>query len=132
MKHILQDTISEQEKTNKIITQALNDGYKWENVHGVIAKIKEEISELEEAILANDREEIEAEFGDLAWTVSILQNYLNYPLEKALERTNIKFVNRYEFMKENLKNANVSFENATLDQMLEGWKAAKIEEKRKG
>jgi MazG family protein len=72
-------------------------GFEWNNSHEVWVKVEEEKKELEEAVLAGDRDQIEEEFGDLMFSMINYARFLSIDAETALERTNRKFI--YRFMK---------------------------------
>ena len=73
-------------------------GFEWENKEQVWEKVEEEIGELKAEIEANDQEKMEAEFGDVLFSMINYARFLNIDPETALEKTNKKFKHRFELM----------------------------------
>lgn len=109
-----------QEKTAQV-------GFEWQNTDDVIAKMDEELEEFKNSIEQKNasREDREAEFGDLLFSVINLSRYLEIDPETALERTNRKFKSRFEFIE---KHAPKELDQMTLEQLDELWDQAKNHE----
>jgi XTP/dITP diphosphohydrolase len=73
-------------------------GFEWDNREQVWDKVEEEQKELMEAVQSGDRSDIEEEFGDLMFSMINYARFLSIDAEAALERTNRKFINRFEKM----------------------------------
>ncbi|MEN9599523.1 MAG: nucleoside triphosphate pyrophosphohydrolase [Bacteroidota bacterium] len=71
-------------------------GFEWKQIADVWEKVEEEASELKEAVQVGNRDEIEAEFGDLLFSLVNYARFLQIDPEAALERTNRKFINRFQ------------------------------------
>jgi len=115
----------------KLQKKASAVGFDWPDVAGVVAKVHEELAELEAEIAVDehDRGRTQAEIGDLLFSVANLARHLNVDPETALRATNRKFVDRFAFVEQELRNAGKTVESAALDEMDEAWNAAKKAEK---
>ena len=80
-------------KAQRIQEKVKSVGFDWENKEQVYEKVEEELSELQEAIEQNDLEEMEMELGDVFFALINYARFLNLDAEKALDKTNNKFVN---------------------------------------
>jgi len=107
-----------QEKTAKI-------GFEWENIAQVWSKVEEEKLELEEAVLSEKKDDIEDEFGDLIFALINYARFLKIDPEAALEKTNIKFKKRFEFIENRASELNLQLENMSLEEMDTIWNEAK-------
>lgn len=116
-------------KANRIQEKARNVGFDWENREQVWDKVKEEISEVEIEIKSGNTEgnkaNIEAEFGDLLFAVVNAARLYGVDPENALERTNRKFISRFNHIEKKLKETGRSFTDVTLKEMDEIWEEAK-------
>lgn len=116
-------------KANRIQEKARNVGFDWENREQVWDKVKEEISEVEIEIKSGSPEgnkaNIEAEFGDLLFAVINAARLYGVDPENALERTNRKFISRFNHIEKKLKETGRNFTDVTLKEMDEIWEEAK-------
>lgn len=110
----------------KLQKRAANTGFDWSQVDAVIAKVKEEIAELEIEIGRGNAEGIEDELGDLLFSCVNLARHLSTDPEKALARSNRKFKRRFEAM-EAAAGAN-KFSQLSLDEMESLWVQVKLSE----
>ncbi|QEH41669.1 nucleoside triphosphate pyrophosphohydrolase [Chitinophaga sp. XS-30] len=85
-------------KSMRLQEKAKQVGFEWENRDQVWDKVKEEMEELKEAIAAGDPDEMEAEFGDLLFSLVNYSRFMKIDSENALERTNKKFIRRFRAM----------------------------------
>ncbi len=104
-----------QEKTAKV-------GFEWDHIDDVYAKVEEEMGELQEAILMQNQNRVEEEFGDLLFSLINYARFINVDPETALEKTNLKFKKRFEYIE---ANAPKSLEEMTLEEMDGLWEEAK-------
>jgi len=86
--------------THKITNVVKEHGFKWESTDEILKKLEEEINELKEAIKSKNDSEIKNEFGDIYFTLLNLSNFLKINPESALQKTNIKFLNRFSIVEE--------------------------------
>jgi len=83
------------------ITNVVKDhGFKWESTDEIFKKLEEEINELKEAIKCKNDSDIKNEFGDIYFTLLNLSNFLKINPESALQKTNIKFLDRFSIVEE--------------------------------
>jgi ATP diphosphatase len=109
----------------KLQAKASTVGFDWNDARLVLAKIKEEIAECEEAIAAGDLAHIREEMGDLLFTVANLARHVEVDPEDSLRATNAKFERRFAYIEETLKARGRALKDATLDEMDGLWNAAK-------
>jgi len=109
----------------KLQKQASKVGFDWAEVGPVIAKIKEELDEVEEAIASGNRKEIESEVGDVIFAAVNLARLANVDPDAALRSTNQKFYDRFCYIESQLALQDVSLRGASLQQMDELWERAK-------
>ncbi len=112
-------------KANRIQEKAANVGFDWEEPHQVWDKVKEETSELEAEIKAGNKDGIEAEFGDLLFSIVNVARLYGVDPENALERTNRKFIRRFNYLEQKAKEMGKSLKEMTLAEMDEIWNEAK-------
>ncbi len=92
-------------KATRIQEKAKQVGFEWENKEDVWKKVEEEISELQEAILEKHQSHIEEEFGDVLFSMINYARFLQVDAEGVLEKTNKKFIHRFQQM-ESIASAN--------------------------
>ena len=97
-------------------------GFDWVDVQGPIAKVREELIEVEEALIADDNEAIEEELGDLFFAVVNVSRYLKIDPELALRKANQKFENRFQYIETHLKKP---ISEASIDEMTVLWDESK-------
>jgi XTP/dITP diphosphohydrolase len=85
-------------KALRIQDKSKQVGFEWDTTEQVQAKVKEELDELQEAMEENNQDHIEEEFGDVLFSLVNLARFLNVDPELALERTNRKFMDRFNKM----------------------------------
>lgn len=110
-----------QEKTKKV-------GFEWENTSQVKAKVDEELAELEEAIATGNSDEIEGELGDVFFALINYGRFLHTDPEQALERTNKKFIRRFQQIEEMANESGKSLHDMDLEEMDALWNQAKATE----
>ncbi|MDQ0196044.1 nucleoside triphosphate pyrophosphohydrolase [Paenibacillus wynnii] len=117
-------------KAYKLQKKASKVGFDWDNITDVIAKIREEIDELQEAIDAGaPAEEQISELGDLLFAATNAARFIGADPEEALTRTNRKFVERFEYIEQSLKVKGRSLEESNLEEMEALWQEAKLKER---
>jgi len=103
-------------------------GFDWENTNDVVLKIKEELSELEEAIENGDQESASLELGDLFFAVVNLSRFICTDPELALLRTNLKFQERFRFIEESVRKEGKKIDEMSLKELDYYWEKAKKNE----
>lgn len=115
-------------KAYRIQDKARNSGFDWNKRHDVWEKVKEELSELEAEIENMDSDKIEAEFGDLIFSIINASRLYKVNPDNALERTNKKFIFRFNYMENKVKEQGKSLDELSLIEMEEIWQEAKKHE----
>ena len=112
-------------KAYRIQEKASNAGFDWEEPRQVWDKVKEEIAEFEAEAEAMDRERMEAEMGDIFFSlVNAARLYKIIP-ENALEKTNKKFIDRFNYLEARVREAGKKLPDMTLAEMDAIWEEAK-------
>ena len=99
--------------------------FDWENSSQVLEKVKEEINELEDEIKQNNPEKMEEEFGDVLFSLINYARFLDINPEDALEKTNRKFIARFQKMEDLILANGKSLTEMTLPEMDKYWEEAK-------
>ena len=116
-------------KANRIQEKVRGVGFDWEYKEQVWDKVKEELAELEIEVKAGRKKEMEDEFGDLIFSVVNAARLYGIDPESALERTNQKFIRRFNYLEENALLKGKSLQELTLEEMDFYWNEAKKLEK---
>ncbi|WP_437396847.1 nucleoside triphosphate pyrophosphohydrolase [Flagellimonas lutimaris] len=112
-------------KANRIQDKVSGVGFDWERPEQVFEKLKEELGELQEEVEANNADKMESEFGDVLFSMVNYARFLKINPENALERTNKKFIKRFQYLEEKAKEAGKSIKDMTLAEMDVFWEEAK-------
>lgn len=112
-------------KATRIQEKVKGVGFDWDDKTEVYDKVKEELQELEEEISQNSNR-VEEEFGDVLFSLVNYARFIGVDPETALEKTNKKFIKRFQQMEAFMKNEHVSFDGMTLKEMDEYWEKAKL------
>ncbi len=112
-------------KAYRIQDKAKGVGFDWEYKEQVWDKVYEEIGELKEVLGENDEERIEEEFGDLLFSLINAARLYNINPENALEKTNRKFINRFNYLEEQTIKKGKILKDMTLEEMEKIWNDAK-------
>ena len=104
-------------------------GFDWEESHQVLDKVFEELNEFKtEIVNKSNKEQIESEFGDLLFSLVNYARFIEINPEDALERTNKKFIKRFQFLEKKSNEIGKSLKDMTLSEMDKIWEEAKKEE----
>lgn len=112
-------------KASRIQEKVAGVGFDWEEPHQVFEKVQEELEELQKEISDNNTEKMEAEFGDVLFSMINYARFLKINPENALERTNKKFIKRFQYLEEKSKEINKPLRDMTLAEMDAYWNEAK-------
>lgn len=116
-------------RAEKLQRRAARVGFDWPDVAGVLAKLREEVEELEQALArAQGRQRVEAELGDILFTCANLTRHLRVDAEAALRGANGRFESRFRALEQGLKARGQTPEDADMATMDELWERAKREE----
>lgn len=117
-------------KAHRIQDKARSAGFDWDERSQVWDKVKEEISEFQTEIEHKDEDNMEAEFGDLMFSLINAARLYNINPENALERTNKKFIRRFNYIEKKAAEQGTSLKDMTLDEMEQLWCEAKNMERK--
>ena len=113
------------QRSQKIQKRVSSVGFDWPDTKGVFEKIKEELSELEEAVESNNKESIQEEIGDLYMIITNLSEKLGVDSEEALRKSNIKFEKRFNYIEKELGKDNIKVSEVDLDELNTLWDDSK-------
>ena len=112
-------------KANRIQDKVSGVGFDWEEPHQVWDKVQEELSELNEEIKKGKKETIESEFGDVLFSMINYARFINVNPENALEKTNKKFINRFQYLEKAAKKEGKELTEMSLSEMDVYWELSK-------
>jgi XTP/dITP diphosphohydrolase len=113
-------------KAFRIQDKAAQVGFDWPEIKQVWDKVDEEMLELkQETMIENNQAKIEAEFGDLMFTMINIARHLNINPDDALEKTNLKFIHRFQYIEKKAKKKGKKITDLSLKVMEEYWQKAK-------
>ena len=116
-------------KAYRIQDKARNVGFDWEERTQVWEKVKEEIAEFEQEVDRMDKEKAEAEFGDVMFSLINAARLYKINPDNALERTNQKFIRRFNYLEAHTIKEGRNLKDMTLEEMDVIWNEAKKLEK---
>ncbi len=112
-------------KANRIQEKVKGIGFDWENKEQVWDKCIEEIQELQAEVDNNNKAKIEAEFGDVLFSLINYARFLNIDPENALEKTNKKFTRRFNYLETKANEQKKKLSKMSLEEMDVFWREAK-------
>ena len=112
-------------KASRIQEKVRGVGFDWDNSDQVWAKVQEEIAELKEVVAEKNQEEIENEFGDVLFSLINYARFIGVNPENALERTNKKFIKRFQWMEEDINAKGKDMTSMDLEELDTYWNQAK-------
>lgn len=112
-------------KAYRIQDKARNVGFDWQERRDVWKKVKEEISEFEAEVENMDKDKATSEFGDLMFSLINAARLYHINPDNALERTNQKFIHRFNYVEAKAKEQGKNLADMTLEEMDELWEEAK-------
>ncbi len=116
-------------KAVRIQQKARGVGFDWEEKEQVWDKVKEELSEFEKELKSGNIKKTEEEFGDVMFALINAARLYGIDPESALERTNRKFIKRFNYLEEKTLKLGISLKDMSLDDMEKIWQEAKKDEK---
>ncbi len=111
--------------SHKLTRQAARVNFDWDNIEAILEKLQEEIDEFKRAHEGGNREEIEAEIGDILFAGANIARFLNINPEIALINANRRFVERFQYIEKRLIEQKKDIEKTPLDEMEALWEEAK-------
>ena len=112
-------------KANRIQDKVAGVGFDWEKPSQVWEKVQEELNELNAEVEKGNTDNIEAEFGDVLFSLINYARFINVNPENALERTNKKFISRFQYLETAAKKIDKSLHDMSLAEMDVFWDEAK-------
>ena len=112
-------------KASRIQDKVKGVGFDWEEPQQVWEKVQEELQELQVEVEAKDQDKIESEFGDVLFSMINYARFLNENPEDALERTNKKFIKRFQYLESKAGELGKPLSEMTLAEMDVFWNEAK-------
>lgn len=112
-------------KANRIQDKVSGVGFDWEEPHQVWEKVQEELSELNTEIKNGNTEKIASEFGDVLFSMVNYARFINVNPENALEKTNKKFIKRFQYLEKAAKENGKTLSEMSLTEMDVFWNEAK-------
>lgn len=115
-------------KAHRIQDKVRNVGFDWEHREDVWDKVSEEFTELKDEISTMNPDTMEAEFGDLFFSLINAARLYKINPDNALERTNLKFINRFNYLEQKVKEQGRNLKDMSLSEMDVLWNEAKKQE----
>jgi ATP diphosphatase len=115
-------------RAEKLQSKAAKVGFDWPEAREVVAKLREELAEIEEALADQDAKAVQDEIGDLIFAAVNLARHVGGDAEAALRATNAKFERRFASIERALGVTGRSLDQASLEEMEALWQCAKLEE----
>ena len=115
-------------KANRIQEKVRGVGFDWEKREQIWDKVLEEIAELKEEIETHNTESIESELGDVLFSIINAARLYGIDPEAALEKTNRKFIKRFNYLEKETLTKGISLHDMSLDEMNVIWEEAKKED----
>jgi XTP/dITP diphosphohydrolase len=112
-------------KAERVQEKAANVGFDWDKKEDVWEKVKEELNEVEAEMKTGNDVNLEKEFGDLFFSLVNAARLYGVRPDTALEKTNLKFIARFNYVESQAKAQGKSLNNMTLAEMDELWNEAK-------
>lgn len=112
-------------KANRIQDKVAGIGFDWERPEQVWEKVQEELAEFKEEVALGDKARMEEEYGDVLFSMVNYARFLGINPENALERTNKKFIGRFQYLEKKAKEMGKSLKDMSLAEMDVFWEEAK-------
>ena len=112
-------------KANRIQDKVSGVGFDWEKPEQVWEKVQEELGELNDELASNNKEKIEKEFGDVLFSMVNYARFIGVNPENALEKTNKKFIQRFQYLEQAAKKIGKSLHDMSLAEMDVFWEESK-------
>lgn len=116
-------------RATKLSRRAARVGFVWPDIQAILAKLREEVAELEAEVAAGDTAKAREELGDVLFVCANIARELDVDPEDALRETNAKFTRRFAYIERALAERGSSPEQSSLDEMDALWNDAKAAER---
>ena len=118
-------------KAMRLQEKAKGVGFDWDNKEQVWEKVQEELNEFHDEIVNKNTEKMEEEFGDVLFSLINYARFVGINPETALEKTNKKFIKRFQYLEEKIKQEGKNLQTMSLEEMEKYWQKAKNTETEK-
>lgn len=112
-------------RASKVSKCVVRQGFDWDNIHGVLDTVRDEIDEFEAAIKSGDLKDAGMEFGDILFSLVNVARFAKIYPETALGDSTAKFEGRYRLMESELKKRKVLLKDLSREEIDQLWEAAK-------
>lgn len=112
-------------KASRIQDKVAGVGFDWEHPEQVYEKVEEELNELKVEVAKGDTDKMESELGDVLFSIINYARFLKINPENALERTNKKFIKRFQYLEAKSREISTPLAEMTLSEMDVFWEEAK-------
>ncbi len=112
-------------RAQKLQKKAAKQGFDWDQIEDVIAKLDEEVEEFKEAFRDNDTPHMAEEMGDLLFVIVNLARFKKIDAEEALRGTNNKFISRFQYIEQEVAKRGKTLKETSLEEMEQYWQDAK-------
>ncbi len=112
-------------KAMRMQEKAKGVGFDWDNANQVWDKVQEELAEFKAEADKGDKEKMEEEFGDVLFSLINYARFVGINPETALEKTNMKFIKRFQFLEDKAKAEGKDLKTMSLNEMEKYWQEAK-------
>jgi MazG family protein len=118
-------------RAEKLQKRAAREGFDWPDVKGVMAKINEELEEVQQELDAEvlEQEKLEDEIGDLFFSCINLSRYVGIDAEQSLRKANLKFERRFRELEKLASTKSLQINEMNIDELENLWKEVKSHEK---
>ena len=112
-------------RAQKLQKKAAKHGFDWDEITDVFDKLDEEIAEFKEAVLSGKDDDIEAELGDILFVLVNISKFKKVDAEEALRTTNNKFIQRFQYIEEQVAKRGKELKDTPLAELEQYWQQAK-------
>ncbi len=112
-------------KANRIQDKVAGIGFDWEQPEQVFEKVQEELEELNQEIINDNKNKVESEFGDVLFSLINYARFIKVNPENALEKTNKKFTKRFQYLEKAAQKEGKQLSEMTLAEMDKIWEESK-------
>ena len=112
-------------RAQKLQKKAAKHGFDWDEITDVFDKLDEEIAEFKEAVLSGKDDDIEAELGDILFVLVNISKFKKVDAEEALRTTNNKFIQRFQYIEEQVAKRGKEVKDTPLAELEQYWQQAK-------
>jgi len=116
-------------KAHRIQDKVRAVGFDWDNREDIWKKVEEEIDEVKQELMNENKDKLESEFGDLFFSIINAARLYHIEPESALEKTNKKFIRRFNYLEDKVTASGINLKEIGIEEMETLWNEAKSEDK---